>query len=263
VTPEQFAARRRRLSNKAKDALGRRFATLGSWRSAGPFVEQAVPLLQGAQRELAALTAVYVAEQAGRIAGRVLAPPGIPASAAINLRVGVDTREVYSRPFSTVYNALARQKPLPRAVELGAVRLGEIAEMDLQSTYAHASRAAMDGLPAAAQPAGWRRKLIGPENCAMCVVASTQRYRRNDLNPIHPGCDCEVEQLFGDPDELVIEPELLEAVHDAVQQLTGAADRGARGPDYRQLMTTVTAEHGELGALLVRPRDRFTGPADL
>ena len=97
----------------------------------------------------------------------------------------------------------------------------------------------------------------------MCVVASTQRYRIENLNPIHPGCNCAVDPLFGDVSELVIEPELLEAVHDAVGQLTGASDRGAREPDYRQLLVSATAEHGELGTLLVRPRDQFTGPGDL
>jgi hypothetical protein len=261
VTPEQ----RRALSDRIVTALRKLFEQLGAWRAAEArrFVEQAVPLLEGAQHQLAALTAVYVADQASRAVGRVLAPPGIPDAAAVNLRNGVTAREVYQRPFRTVYTALSRGEPLPRAVELGSTRLAQIAEMDLQATYAHASRSAMQQLPPDARPTGWRRVLVGPENCAMCVVASTQRYRIENLNPLHPACDCQVEPIYGPDPGRVIEPELLEAVHDAVQTLTGHANRGGRAPDYRKLLVSCTAQHGELGTLLVRPSDKFTSAANL
>lgn len=265
MTPEQFTAQRRALSDRVIAALRRLFERLGAWRAADMqrFVEQAVPLLEGAQRQLAALTAMYVAAQASRAVGRVLAPPGIPSAAAVDLRSGVTAREVYQRPFRAVYTALSRGEPLPRAVELGSTRLAQIAEMDLQSTYAHASRAAMQQLPPDARPHFWRRVLVGPENCAMCVVASTQRYRVEDLNPIHPLCNCRVDAIYGPDPGHVIDPELLGAVHDAVKTLTGRADPGAREPDYRKLLVSSTATHGELGTLLVRPLDHFTSPADL
>jgi hypothetical protein len=190
VTPEQFTAQRRALSDRVSVALRRLFEQLGAWRAAQArrFVAQAVPLLEGAQLQLAALTAVYVTDQASRAVGRVLAPPGIPGAAAVDLRNGATAREVYQRPFTTVHTALSRGESLPRAVELGSTRLTQIAEMDLQTTYAHASRSAMQQLPPDARPSGWRRVLVGPENCAMCVVASTQRYRIENLNWIHPAC---------------------------------------------------------------------------
>lgn len=265
MTPDEFAAARRNLSERLIITLIRIFLGLESWRDADAdrFVAQVVPVVQGGQRALAALTAAYVADQASQALGRVIGPPGVPDREAINLRAGIDPEAVYRRPFVTVYTALARGESLTRALHLGEVRLREIAEMDLQQTYARASRAAMRGLPESARPRFWRRELQGQENCALCVVASTQRYRVEDLNPIHPGCDCRVQPIYGRDPGQVIAPDLLEQVHGAVQTLTGKADRGARAPDYRHLVVQMTRDHGELGPLLVRPNNRFTGPEDL
>lgn len=265
MTPEEFAARRRRISDHTGALLRQTFTGLGSWRDedAQRFVAQAVPLVQGGQRALAGFVAAYVASRAAGATGLPVAPPPVPDTAAINLRRGVTPAEVYRRPFATLYTALSRSRPLTTAVELGAVRLERITEADLQLTYAHASRAALRGLPAGVRPTQWRRVLIGSENCALCVVASTNRYSIEHLNPIHPGCDCGVEGVLpGDPHRQ-LDDALLERVHAAAEELTGRADRGARAPDYRHLIVSMTAEHGELGPMLVRPRDRFTGPKDL
>ena len=265
MTPELFSRMRRSLAAGLIEVLLRLFRELGAWRDADAevFVRQAVPLVQGSQQTLAGLVATYMAEQASTALGRAVAPPVIPDTEVWNLRNGVEPEDVYLRPFKTVYKALAADRPLTEAVELGATRLAEVAEADLQQTYARSSRAAMQGLPEEVRPRFWRRVLVGEENCAMCVVASTQRYRVEALNPIHPGCDCRVEPIFGRDPGQVIAPELLEQVHSAVRALTGESDRGARAPDYRQLMTRMTPEHGELGPMLVRPRDKFTGPKDL
>jgi hypothetical protein len=56
---------------------------------------------------------------------------------------------------------------------------------------------------------------------------------------------------------------LLEQVHVAVKDLTGLADRGGRAVDYRHIMTRIIHEHGELGRMLARPGDRFTGPRSI
>jgi hypothetical protein len=265
VTPEEFAARRRALSDHVTRALVLLFTGLASWRDydQARFVEQAVPVIRGGQSALASLTAAWVAQQASTALDRRIAPPVVPDSAAVNLRNGIDDTTVYTRPFATVYTELSQGSDLPAAVERGSVRLAEIAEMDLQQTYSSASRAAMQDLPAGARPRFWRRVLIGPENCAMCVLASTQRYRVENLKPIHPGCDCEQAAIYGDDPGQIIDETLLDKVHQAVEDLIGVKDFGGRAPDYRHLVTQITAEHGELGSLLVRPGDRFTGPGDV
>lgn len=149
-----------------------------------------------------------------------------------------------------------RLSALERAVEQGANRLAQVAEMDLQQTFAESARGAMEALPEDVRPTGWRRVLVGDVNCALCIVASTQLYRISELNPMHPACDCTVDPWFGE-DTHVIEPELLEQVHAAVFELTGQVDRGARAIDYRELLGRMTPEHGEVGPMLVHPRHRF------
>lgn len=263
MTPEEFAALRRELSEETIAALVLLYAELGSWYDTDRdvFLEQALPLLRGAQTTLASYVAAYVAWRAEEATGQVVPPPVLPDM--FNLRRGVDDTEVYQRPFTTIYAALGEGKPLDEAVHLGEVRLAEIVEMDLQQTYAEANRAAMERLPEGVRPRFWRRVLMGEENCALCVVASTQRYRIETLNPIHPGCDCAVDAIFGPAPEQVIDEDRLEQVHAAVAELTGQADRGGRAPDYRDLIVQMTPEHGELGPMLVRPRQHFTGPEDL
>ena len=95
----------------------------------------------------------------------------------------------------------------------------------------------------------YRRVLTGRENCALCVVASTQRYYRGDLLPIHPGCDCGVQPLPpGLAVNQVIDEDLLEQVHQITADRLGVSDRGGRTPDYRKLLTV--SEHGEYGPTL-------------
>lgn len=264
MTPEEFAEIRRGLTDTLIDILVSIFLGLGDWRGQTDrdvFLEQAIPQLRGTQTALGSLVAAYTAERASEALGRIVAPPSMPD--LVNLRRGVDDLEVYERPFTELYTALSQGKDFRTALGLAETRLREIAEFDMQQTYAVAGRAARENLPEDARPRYWRRVLVGTENCGLCVIASTQRYKVDTLNPIHPACDCSQEPLFGPDPGQVLDEELLERVHEAVEGLTGRADRGARAPDYRDLMVEMTAEHGELGSLLVRPRDHFTGPADI
>ncbi len=113
------------------------------------------------------------------------------------------------------------------------------------------------------------RQLSGAENCALCVIASTQRYLAKDLQPMHPGCDCGQRGIRASQDPgQIIDPDLLELTHAAVEAKLGATDRSARlltgeNPISDFLDLIVTREHGELGPTLTWRADRFTGPNDL
>lgn len=187
MNQDLFVALRRALAVRLLFSLKHFFGGLGSWRDpdANRFLEQAVPLVQGSQRTLGTLTAQHVAFQASQALDRVIPPAAIPDARVVNLR---PAQEVYRRPFVTVYKSLAKGDDITAAVSKGQTRLAEVAEADLQQTYAQASQAAMEALPKSAAPSGWRRALQGPTNCPKCVVASTQLFSVGTLNPLHPNC---------------------------------------------------------------------------
>lgn len=208
-------------------------------------IEAVTPRVAAGQLRIADLTRAYLAQCARELGWNVVLPP-IDQAEIIGAR-GVDPRVVYRRPAVDVYTALAAGKPLPQAAAEGRLRLTQLIGGDMQLAKTHASRQSMRGYPEEGQ--FYRRVLTGRENCALCVVASTQRYYRGDLLPIHPGCDCGVQPLPpGLAVNQVIDEDLLEQVHQVAADRLGVSDRGGRTPDYRKLLTV--REHGEYGPTL-------------
>lgn len=220
-------------------------------------VQLLVPKVQAGQLKVANLTASYIASIATLKAGRTVAAVPVDRALVLGAR-GIEAAEVYRRPAVTVYTALAAGKTFTEASTVGRERLRSIVGMDLQLSKTHQARRSLE-------PSGFsafRRTLTGRENCAMCLIASTQRYFKEDLMPIHPGCDCGVEPLSErEAVSQVIDPELLEQTHNWVADFAGEADRGGRAPDYRQLI--VAREHGEYGPTLSWRGQKFTGPDDV
>ena len=208
-------------------------------------IEAITPRVTAGQLRIADLTRAYLAQCARELGWKVVLP-SIDQDEIRGAR-GVDPRVVYRRPAVDVYTALAAGKPLPQAAAEGRLRLTQLIGGDMQLAKVHASRQSMRGYPEEGQ--FYRRVLTGRENCALCVVASTQRYYRGDLLPIHPGCDCDVQPLPpGLAVNQVIDEDLLEQVHQITADRLGVSDRGGRTPDYRKLLTV--SEHGEYGPTL-------------
>lgn len=208
-------------------------------------IQAITPRVTAGQLRIADLTRAYLAQCARELGWKVVLPP-IDQDEIRGAR-GVDPRVVYRRPAVDVYTALAAGKPLPQAAAEGRLRLTQLIGGDMQLAKVHASRQSMRGYPEEGQ--FYRRVLTGRENCALCVVASTQRYYRGDLLPIHPGCDCGVQPLPpGLAVNQVIDEGLLEQVHQIAADRLGVSDRGGRTPDYRKLLTV--SEHGEYGPTL-------------
>ena len=208
-------------------------------------IEAITPRVAAGQLRIADLTRAYLAQCARELGWNVVLPP-IDEDEIRSAR-GVDPRVVYRRPAVDVYAALAAGKPLPQAAAEGRLRLTQLIGGDMQLAKVHASRQSMRGYPEEGK--FYRRVLTGRENCALCVVASTQRYYRGDLLPIHPGCDCGVQPLPpGLAVNQVIDEDLLEQVHQITADRLGVSDRGGRTPDYRKLLTV--SEHGEYGPTL-------------
>lgn len=233
------------------------FDSLGGYRDADAavFVEHVLPTVLAAQAQMGQITDAYLSAMIADMLGGAAAPTGVALDEALR---GVDPAEVYRRPFVTTWTALSKGRAYAQAVDEGRTRLLSITETDMQLARTHAARQSM-------QRGGvryFRRALRGPGNCALCTIASTQRYRVENLMPIHPGCNCKPEPIVGNKDPgQIIDERLLREAHDAVATAVGQSDGGGRTPDYRQVI--ITREHGEYGPLLAVRRHEFTGPSDV
>lgn len=234
------------------------FTGLGNFRDADAdaFVAQILPTVLGAQAQMGALTDGYLSQIVADMLGGAAAPVGVELAQALR---GTPPEVVYRRPFTTVWTALSEGKTLTEAVTQGTARLTSITSTDLQLARTNAAQQAMAGNHRFKY---FRRVLRGSFNCALCTIASTQRYSKAKLMPIHPGCDCGIRPIPGDQDPgQIVDPELLQAAHDAVAKGIGTSDAGGRAPDYKSVI--ITHEHGEIGPLLAVRRDNFTGPSSI
>lgn len=233
------------------------FDSLGDYRDrdAAEFADRVLPIVLASQQQMGAITDAYLSAIIADMMGGAAA--GEPEALPEELR-GVAPEEVYRRPFVQTWTALAAGKSFADSLGEGRARLLSITETDLQLARTHAARGAMRRGGAQF----YRRRLSSGKNCALCVIASTQRYRVADLMPIHPGCHCKPTPIPGrrDPGQ-IIDRGMLEEAHNAIAKTTGTVDRGGRAPDYRDLI--ITREHGEIGPLLAVRRHDFTGPRDV
>ena len=226
------------------------------------WVAQVVPVVEGSLRQMASMTDAYLATVETVTTGERAAPLGAETPTTEALR-GVPAAEVYQRAGVTVWTALSTGAEFPDAWQQGLDRATNIATTDLQLAKTHTTRSI---LGRKANVSGYRRVLEGSKSCGLCVVASTQRYRKSALMPIHGGCDCGVLPIYGDDDPgQVIDPNTLDGVHQAVADRFGDFDESTRGrggiPNYRDVLVTHT--HGEIGPVLARKGDAFTSPSDL
>ena len=273
-----YTARHSALVRRTGTFTRRVYEGLGSWRDedVARFLRVTQPVVDGVKFQAANLTNAYY-QQIAQVAGQPFtATPVTPAELSTGaLRNGPDFDEVYTRPFVTTRTQLGSGKSLQAAVVAGGARALQIAMTDINLATGHAGRKTRGRNN---NIVGYRRVLTGRENCALCVIASTQRYRVNDLKPIHPACDCAEEPIYGefDPGQ-IIDPELLEQTQALIESEIGFVDFGARDAGLGKTITTadgstrmadytdliVSREHGEYGPTLAFRDQKFTGPADI
>jgi hypothetical protein len=262
-------------TQRARDQLER--AVTAIWRSLGTyrnaqmatFVHQFLPWLQGAEQHMVSLTSGYLADQRRYATGtttRLIVPP-LTITTGSATRNGTEPAEVYERPFHQVWRDLHDQVEPGEAIDQGRKTAVNLAVTDLQRSKTLASQQILTDDE---DVSGYRRVLEGDSSCGLCIVASTQRYHRGELLPLHPGCDCGVLQTFGE-DEQLIEPRRLVDVHQAIEDTFGASSPAARHIpgayadgkpiNYRDVL--IVHKHGELGPVLAVRGHDWTGPSDL
>lgn len=227
---------------------------LGAYRDsdAERFIRLVVPKVEAAQKNVAELTDAYLSRLIASQLGAPIKRGDIASATTVSLR-GVEAEDVYLRPFASTYASLSKGKSVTDSIGSGAARLADLVSTGVQLSKTHAARQAMSRTRVEL----FQRFLTGRENCALCVLASTQRYHKGDLMPIHPGCDCGVRTFVGDPDVQVIAPELLDQTNAVIA--SKFAESGFE--NFSDLV--VTHEHGEIGPLLAYRGEHFTGPGQI
>lgn len=250
-----------RLVKGTGDQIAAAFLALGAWRDEDfeKFLPIALASVRGAKLQASRLNVVFY-QQMALLAGETFVAPQITAESLSTevLRNGAKDRDVYRRPFVDVYRNLADGKDLAEATKAGALRISSIASTDVQLARRGAGFQARSNN---SRIVGYARTLTGSENCALCYVASTQRYHKGDLLPIHPGCDCGEMPIFGkqDPGQIIDEIRL-DATHQAIEDRFGSSAPNARDIDYRAISIR---EHGELGPMLTVADHEFTTESDI
>lgn len=175
----------------------------------GEWLAAVVPLVLDGQRTVVAETDAYLSLEAGLATGTSTDPWGIDAERLIGAaaRRGTLLEDVYGRNLHSDAGTLA-------------ARVTREVATDMQLA---ARSAAWIHTTADPRIVGYRRTLGTGPNCGLCIAASTRRYGREDLQPIHAHCGCSVEPIYGTaPADMVIDRARLEDLYNQVGSTSAA-----------------------------------------
>ena len=248
----QEAAAIDRLNTNAQNATTALWAAFFGWYSASATTAIAkanLAIVENARTAAGNVGLAYVQEVlAALTTGRVpRVKLDLPAP-----RRGADMLQVYSRPAKVYRHTFATTGDTSVAYEAAIGRAFQLVEDDVML-------ARRDGEHQTMREAGVDRyrRVLHPElaktgSCGLCVVASDRVYRIEDLMPIHGRCNCTVAPVSANADPAKLANEVdLNAFYKAAGS-TGAAD-------LKNVRVKVN-HHGELGPVLTRSGDEFTGP---
>lgn len=262
---DAYQARTDRLRQQIVRYLTLSWGALPDYRSSDidAFVARIVPVVEGSLRQMGAMTDAYLAAIETVVSGERATTIGVEALTTERLR-GVAASEVYQRAGIELWTALSNGTPFPDAWQQGLDRATSLATTDLQLAKTHTTRAV---LARKRNVSGYRRVLEGSKSCGLCIIASTQRYHKGDLMPIHPGCDCGVLPIYGEDPGRVIDKDALDAARDAIAERFGPdvdqQSRKRKDDTLRTQDVLITHQHGEIGPVLGVRGQHFTGPSDL
>lgn len=250
------------LYRREQDRLRQRLtraATVAVDQLASPFDAQEwfatiIPLVEGAIRQSVTQTEAYlrVAMEA-KIGEAVAAATLEPGRYSVQALRGKPPQDVYERALKAWRIADAADRNGRAAARF---RAAQTAATDIQLA---SRQAAHDWMTETRGVAGYRRVLGPGKNCGLCVVASTQRYHREDLMPIHSNCGCNVDPIPGDSEPpRVLDRDTLNAVKSRLDDDYTRQALSRLNIDPADLPDVKIVQHGELGPTLYDERWQFT-----
>jgi hypothetical protein len=187
------------------------------------FLAGALPLVEAGQRQAVALTDAYVAREMDR------QPLGVDPEEAIGpaARNGADPREVYRRPFVTLWWKLKQGVSWEQADSAARARLEKMVRTDVSLAMTHAARAVATADP---DVAGIRRVVRG--TCELCEDAAGNATPADGLMPLHPGCQCGFEPITKPGMSRTAAPPDRALADRALPGYVGAQQRAATADDW-------------------------------
>lgn len=151
------------------------------------FLARVLPIVSGAQAQSVAITNGYLAMAMDR------APLDLPEDQLTGaaVRNGAAPATVYERPFIELWAALKQGTDWVIAAEAAQARAVSAASTDVQLSM----RATADAVGELDTGIYGYERVTDGNACLLCQIASTQRYHRANLMPIHNHCGCSVAPL--------------------------------------------------------------------
>lgn len=231
-TPEQVVLGHRAALNLVRERV-LAFART-AWRASASYRDADVarlialitPRVQAGQLQVAGLTSAYIATLATLRNGVLVAPAPVDRMGILDAR-GTPVEDVYRRPATALYTSLADGKSFGDAVAIGLGVLGVLIETDMQMANVRQARDSY-----IAQGVTEYVRVTSGAACKLCISASSGVYSTDHLMPIHPGCGC----------------------------TTQAVSSGMKFSPKKSGQVSVR-DHGEIGPMLTKPGNAFTGPS--
>lgn len=234
-----YIAAQAALRQRAGVSMAAAWAKLPNYDSTSvpSFLASAVPIAAATKIASVQITSAFLARRVG------LSSLGVnPADVVI--RNGVPPQEVYRRPFVNVWTDLKNGKPFEDAVASGLHRAVSAVQTDAQL----AMRGTLTVAATKTERILGYRRVPDPGACDFCVLISGQRYKTDQLMPVHNHCGCGVDVITAENRD----------------QFTGKRENDLNLTRItRDGVTAAIVEHGELGPLVVNGDDHFTSAADL
>lgn len=234
----------RQIRDEAVERLARIWSSLPAHDrpNLDQWLSEALPVVEAAQRQSVALTNAYVARAMER------QPLGLDVGelTGAGVRNGSEPAAVYERPFVTVWTALGAGTQWEQAVADGLARATSSVAMDTQLSM----RAAANAIDQADPNLYGYKRVANPSACKFCQEVDGAYIKGSDgfVMGLHNGCGCGLETLR--------EP------HPGAVHLSDGTQ--VRAYAYGPLNDNVALEqHGELGPVLVDPKQHFTSEAEL
>jgi hypothetical protein len=226
------------------------------------FLDVAVPLVEDAFNAAIAITEAINSTQGYVLLGDQFSDAPVASGGIIDQWRGGDISiaQVYQRPFVDYWMGLTNTGSLGESLASGENRIRQIVDSDIERI---ADFTQIEKFANEKRIVGYRRVLVGPVNCALCIVASTQRYHKRDLKPMHPHCDCRVSPVlsFESDGDHILDQDLLDQIHKSIADKFGTDFANKSASDYNKILVHHT--HGEMGPQLTWRGQHFTGPSEI